>query len=120
MACLLITRVSELPRSDAACGGLWHAVNLRCVLQGRQICVSADAPIVFHPSGSVIQMFDIYEGSLHKLLRGHMDTVNACYYNPTTQVRPEQIVLHCCSKTSYCLRYHSGVHLNWAVLGCCL
>ncbi|CAL8467874.1 g7412 [Coccomyxa elongata] len=53
--------------------------------KGRQISVSADAPLVFHPSGSVIQMFNMYEGDLHKLLRGHMDTVNACCYNPTTQ-----------------------------------
>ncbi|EIE20903.1 WD40 repeat-like protein [Coccomyxa subellipsoidea C-169] len=53
--------------------------------KGRQIAVSADAHMVFHPSGSVIQKFDIFEGNLHALLRGHMDTVNACCYNPTNQ-----------------------------------
>jgi hypothetical protein len=57
-----------------------------CV-QGRQVSVSVDANMAFHPSGSVIQMFNTFDGSLHKLLRGHMDTVNACCYNPTNQVR---------------------------------
>ncbi len=60
--------------------------SVRWSVQGRQIAVSADAHMVFHPSGSVIQRFDILEGSLHALLRGHMDTVNACCYNPTNQV----------------------------------
>lgn len=54
--------------------------------QGRQVAVSSDAPLVFHPSGSVIQAFHLHEGGLQKLLRGHIDTVNACCYNPITQV----------------------------------
>ncbi|KAK9909422.1 hypothetical protein WJX75_002005 [Coccomyxa subellipsoidea] len=53
--------------------------------KGRQVSVSVDANMAFHPSGSVIQMFNTFDGSLHKLLRGHMDTVNACCYNPTNQ-----------------------------------
>ncbi len=55
-------------------------------MQGRQVAVSNDAPLVFHPSGSVIQAFHLHEGSLQKLLRGHIDTVNACCYNPVAQV----------------------------------
>ena len=50
------------------------------------MAVSSDAPLVFHPSGSVIQAFHLHEGSLQRLLRGHIDTVNACCYNPITQV----------------------------------
>ena len=57
-------------------------------MQGRQVAVSNDAPLVFHPSGSVIQAFHLHEGSLQKLLRGHIDTVNACCYNPIAQVDP--------------------------------
>ncbi|CAK0762328.1 hypothetical protein CVIRNUC_002946 [Coccomyxa viridis] len=53
--------------------------------KGRQVAVSNDAPLVFHPSGSVIQAFHLHEGSLQKLLRGHIDTVNACCYNPVAQ-----------------------------------
>jgi hypothetical protein len=55
--------------------------------QGRQLAVSSDAPVVMHPSGSVVQMFELHEGRLLHLLRGHMDTVNACCYNPTLQVQ---------------------------------
>ena len=61
--------------------------GLLCCMQGRQIAVSSDAPVVMHPSGSVVQMFELYEGRLLHLLRGHMDTVNACCYNPTLQVQ---------------------------------
>ena len=57
-------------------------------MQGRQVAVSNDAPLLFHPSGSVIQAFHLHEGSLQKLLRGHIDTVNACCYNPIAQVLP--------------------------------
>ena len=57
-------------------------------MQGRQVAVSNDAPLFFHPSGSVIQAFHLHEGGLQKLLRGHIDTVNACCYNPITQVDP--------------------------------
>ena len=57
--------------------------------------MSSDAPLVMHPSGSVVQVFDLYEGRLHRLLRGHMDTVNACCYNPTLQAgaQPAAFVL---------------------------
>lgn len=56
-------------------------------LQGRQVAVSSDAPLLFHPSGSVTQAFQLHEGGLQRLLRGHIDTVNACCYNPVTQVQ---------------------------------
>ena len=63
-----------------------HPIEILSGPQGRQVAVSSDAPLVFHPSGSVIQAFHLHEGSLQGLLRGHIDTVNACCYNPVTQV----------------------------------
>ena len=53
--------------------------------QGRQIAASVDGNLVFHPSGSVIQVLDMYTGEQCKLLRGHLDTINACVFNPVLQ-----------------------------------
>ena len=36
---------------------------------------------MFHPSGSIIQCFDLYSGKLINQLKGHLDTVNACCWN---------------------------------------
>ncbi len=49
------------------------------------MAASVDGHLVFHPSGSVIQVLDMYSGEQHKLLRGHLDTVNACVFNPVFQ-----------------------------------
>ncbi len=67
--------------------GSTHPTEIHIRPQGRQVAVSSDAPLVFHPSGSVVQAFHLHEGSLQRLLRGHIDTVNACCYNPITQVK---------------------------------
>ncbi|CAD7702734.1 unnamed protein product [Ostreobium quekettii] len=53
-------------------------------MKARQLAVS-DTDLVFHPSGSVVQVFDVATGDLQKLLRGHMDTINCCTYNTNTQ-----------------------------------
>ena len=53
--------------------------------QARQIAASVDGSLVFHPSGSVIQVLDMYTGEQRKLLRGHLDTINACVFNPALQ-----------------------------------
>ena len=56
--------------------------------KARQIAVSDDSQLLFHPSGSVIQVFHVQAGGLHKLLRGaHFDTINCCIWNSELQVR---------------------------------
>ena len=54
-------------------------------MQARQIAASVDGGLIFHPSGSVIQVLDMHTGEQQKLLRGHMDTINACVFNPSLQ-----------------------------------
>ena len=54
-------------------------------LQARQVAASIDADLVYHPSGSVVQVLDLYSGAQVKLLRGHLDTINACVFNPRLQ-----------------------------------
>ena len=84
----MLTGPDKHVRAALSVPSSWHMHMLmkRSGPQGRQVAVSSDAPLVFHPSGSVIQAFHLHEGGLQKLLRGHIDTVNACCYNPVTQV----------------------------------
>jgi DNA excision repair protein ERCC-8 len=48
------------------------------------MAVAADADMVFHPSGSVIQCLGLQSGIEHSLLKGHLDTVNCCCFNSST------------------------------------
>ena len=41
--------------------------------------------MLYHPSGSIIQMLQIGTGEKIGTLRGHMDTVHACVFNPVLQ-----------------------------------
>ena len=54
--------------------------------QARQVAVSSDSRLLFHPSGSVVQMFRLEDGAPLRVLRGHMETVNCCCYNDLAQV----------------------------------
>ena len=54
-----------------------------CVLlQPRQLATTCESDVLYHPSGSIIQMLDINSGAELGVLRGHMDTVHACTFNP--------------------------------------
>ncbi len=41
--------------------------------------------MLFHPSGSVVQAYDILTGQQQYMLKGHMDAVNACCFNESMQ-----------------------------------
>ncbi|GMH38513.1 hypothetical protein BSKO_06397 [Bryopsis sp. KO-2023] len=73
---------------------LWDAVNHTNMLvnysgtynrsmKARQLAVSSDSELIFHPSGSVVQVFDLSTGETFDNLRGHMDTINCCLFNPS-------------------------------------
>ena len=49
------------------------------------MAAAADADMVFHPSGSVIQCLGLHSGKEHSLLKGHLDTVNCCSFNSSLQ-----------------------------------
>ncbi|KAK9791163.1 hypothetical protein WJX73_000510 [Symbiochloris irregularis] len=48
----------------------------------RQMATAQESDVLYHPSGSVIQMLRIGGGDELGILRGHMDTVHACAFNP--------------------------------------
>lgn len=48
-------------------------------LRARQLSVSEDSRMLFHPSGSAVQVYDVDSGRLLRTLQGaHFDTVNTC------------------------------------------
>lgn len=48
-------------------------------LRARQLSVSEDGRVLFHPSGSAVQMFEVGSGAAVRVLQGaHFDTVNCC------------------------------------------
>ncbi|PRW58966.1 DNA excision repair ERCC-8-like isoform B [Chlorella sorokiniana] len=54
--------------------------------RARQLAVSDDSSTLFHPSGSVVQMFDVQSGRLVRTLGGgHFDTINCCKWNPAAE-----------------------------------
>ena len=55
--------------------------------QARQLAMTDDGQILFHPSGSVLQLFRVEDGKPLKVLRGHMETINSCAWNPDLQAR---------------------------------
>lgn len=55
------------------------------VLQPRQMATAEDHDLLYHPSGSIIQVLQIGTGDSIGVLRGHMDTVHACVFNPALQ-----------------------------------
>lgn len=63
----------------------YKAWNQKGWLQARQIAVAEQARLLFHPSGSVIQCFELLTGDHLYNLKGHMDAVNACCFNQATQ-----------------------------------
>ena len=54
-------------------------------VQARQIAIALDGGLLFHPSGSIVQAFNLVTGGSRFALKGHMDTINACAYNNTMQ-----------------------------------
>ena len=54
-------------------------------MQGRQLAIAQDARLLFHPSGSIIQAFDLLTGQQRFSLKGHLDAINACAFNEATQ-----------------------------------
>jgi len=55
-------------------------------VRGRQCAVTADGAAVFHPSGSVIQVFEVSTGCLlNQLQNGHLSSVNALAWNPNLE-----------------------------------
>ncbi len=64
-----------------------HMLSVAVVTQARQLAMTDDGHLLFHPSGSVIQTFRVEDGKPFKVLRGHMETVNSCAWNPDMQVR---------------------------------
>ena len=52
------------------------------IVQPRQMATAQESNVLYHPSGSVIQMLQIGNGDELGILRGHMDTVHACAFNP--------------------------------------
>lgn len=63
----------------------YPATHNRAV-RARQLCTSDDGRVLFHPSGSIVQVFDFLSGQLIKELKeGHYESINACVYNPVLQ-----------------------------------
>ena len=54
-------------------------------LQARQLAIASDANVLFHPSGSIVQGFNLLTGQQVLVLKGHMDAVNACCFNEAQQ-----------------------------------
>ncbi|KAI3438903.1 hypothetical protein D9Q98_001318 [Chlorella vulgaris] len=55
-------------------------------VQARQLAVSDDGSLLFHPSGSVVQVYDVGSGKLLRTLSGgHYGTINCCSWNATAQ-----------------------------------
>lgn len=74
--------------------------------KARQLATSGDHSVLFHPSGSVVQCFDLLDGGALGLLRGHFDSVNAVAYNPLLQVPDVGCAMHtivqgCCLRADY-------------------
>lgn len=53
--------------------------------QPRQLAIDGETALLFHPSGSAIQALDLYTGKQEFILRGHLESVNACAYNSVFQ-----------------------------------
>ena len=70
-----------------------HMFSVAVVTQARQLAMTDDGHLLFHPSGSVLQMFRVEDGKPFKVLRGHMETINSCAWNPDMQVRSEALLL---------------------------
>ena len=46
------------------------------------MAATPDGALLFHPSGSAVQIYDASSGALlRRLLGGHYDTINACLWN---------------------------------------
>lgn len=55
-------------------------------IRGRQLAVTDDSRLVFYPSGSSIEVFDVLRGDhVHGLQQGHTESINCCMYNPALQ-----------------------------------
>lgn len=53
-------------------------------LRARQLAVTDDSRIVFYPTGSSINVYDVETGHLYRSMQqGHTDTINCCAYNPS-------------------------------------
>ncbi len=74
-----------LPVADFCCIA-FRALMGGLLAQARQLAMTDDSHILFHPSGSVLQMFRTEDGKPLKVLRGHMETINGCAWNPDLQV----------------------------------
>ena len=52
----------------------------------RQIAVSEDSKVLFHPSGSAVQVFEVVSGrSVATLGSGHFESINCCVWNEVEQ-----------------------------------
>ena len=71
--------------SDAFSARSVHAQAESFHLQARQIAVAESARVLFHPSGSIVQCFELLTGEYLYSLKGHMDAINACCFNQATQ-----------------------------------
>ncbi|KAG2501789.1 hypothetical protein HYH03_000289 [Edaphochlamys debaryana] len=53
-------------------------------LRARQLAVTEDARVVFYPSGSSVNVYEVQTGRMLAALQGaHTESINACVYNPT-------------------------------------
>ncbi|GAB4816816.1 hypothetical protein N2152v2_003862 [Parachlorella kessleri] len=76
---------------------LWDAMEYRHLLvnypnafnrslRARQLSVADDSRMLFHPSGSAVQLFDVDTGRPLRVLQGaHFDTINCCKWNPVNE-----------------------------------
>lgn len=76
---------------------LWNAVTFKHELvhynetfnrasKPRQIAISDDGRVLFHPSGSAVQVFDVHSGhSVTTLSGGHFESVNCCAWSATQE-----------------------------------
>ena len=53
--------------------------------KGNRLGATPDGRTVFHPTGRVVQAFDVHAGALRATLRGHFAAVTACVFHPTLQ-----------------------------------
>jgi WD40 repeat protein len=53
--------------------------------QPRQLAMDGEGRILFHPSGSAVQALDVQTGQQQFVLRGHLESINACCYNAHMQ-----------------------------------
>ncbi|KAJ7569020.1 hypothetical protein O6H91_01G057600 [Diphasiastrum complanatum] len=53
--------------------------------KGLQLSFSPDGSLLFVPSDTIIQAYDVWTGNLHATLKGHYDLVNCCSFHPLDQ-----------------------------------